>query len=199
MRFKIVSGFFMLILLLGMVSTSGCSVSLLQDLPVNQFNSNQTTSNPVQQGDSLKADGQISNNLLENNKPSPEAGINKSETGAGENVLSISGELTAKDLASMLTSAENPVLIDVNSNADYKEGHVKSAIWGDFKYIRSSAPEPYLSQLGIKKTDTIVLICEIGNKSAIAVPFLVKTGYSKVYSLKDGNIGWIRAGFKLEK
>ena len=197
MRLRLFLSFLIALVLIIM---AGCTTSVSQESPANKPDSKPATiGNPIQQSDSPETDEQSRSNLTVTNKPLPEAGINKLETGAGENVQSTSGELTAKDLSSMLTSGEKLVLIDVNPITDYKEGHVKGAIWGDFKFIRTSTPEPYLSQLGIKRTDTIVLICEIGNKSAIAVPFLVKAGYSKVYSLKDGNIGWIRAGFKLEK
>jgi len=196
MRLKLFLSFLIAIVLIIM---AGCTTSVSQESPAYQPNSNPTTSNPVQQSDSAKTDVQSSTKLTENNEPLPEVGNNKSETVSGESAQRTSGELTAKVLASMLTSGEKLVLIDVNPITDYKEGHIKGAIWGDFKFIRTSTPETYLSQLGINKTDTIVLICEIGNKSAIAIPFLVKAGYLKVYSLEGGNIGWIRAGFKLEK
>jgi rhodanese-related sulfurtransferase len=156
---------------------AGCTTSGSQESLANQPGSNQTT----------------------NNAPLPEAGNNKSETVSGESAQRTGGELTAKELASRLTSGEKLVLIDVNPITEYKEGHIKDAIWGDFKSMRTSTPETYLSQLGIKKTDTIVLICEMGGKSANTVPFLVKAGYQEVYNLKEGNLGWIRAGFDLTR
>jgi rhodanese-related sulfurtransferase len=39
----------------------------------------------------------------------------------------------------------------------------------------------------------------MGGKSANTVPFLVKAGYQEVYNLKEGNLGWIRAGFDLTR
>ena len=177
MRFTLPVFFLIAIVLLSLISMAGCTTSVSQESPSNQPGPNQTT----------------------NIAPLPEAGNNKSETVSGESAQRTGGELTAKELASRLTSGGKLVLIDVNPITEYKEGHIKGAIWGNFKSMRTSTPETYLSQLGINKTDTIVLICEIGNKSTIAVPFLVKAGYLKVYSLEGGNISWIRAGFKLEK
>jgi rhodanese-related sulfurtransferase len=155
---------------------AGCTTSGSQESPANQPGSNQTT----------------------NNAPLSESGNNKSETVSGESAQRTGGELTAKELASRLTSGEKLVLIDVLPIAQYKEGHIKGAIWGDNELLRTET-ETYLNRLGIKKTDTIVLICETGAKSANTVPFLTKAGYQEVYNLKEGNVGWIRAGFDLIK
>jgi rhodanese-related sulfurtransferase len=172
MRFTL---FFSFLIAIVLVIMAGCTTSGSQESPAEQ----------------------PSDKLTENNAPLPEAGNSKSGTVSGESAQRTGGELTAKELASKLTSGEKLVLIDVNPITEYKEGHIKDAIWGDFKSMRTSTPETYLSQLGIKKTDTIVLICEMGGKSANTVPFLVKAGYQEVYNLEEGNIGWIRAGFDL--
>ena len=105
-------------------------------------------------------------------------------------------ELTAKELASKIASGEKLVIIDVNPLAQFKEGHIKGAMQGDLNSLRRTT-ETYLNQLGVKKTDTIVLVCETGSRSAITLPYLVKAGYSTVYNLKDGNLAWLRAGFTL--
>jgi rhodanese-related sulfurtransferase len=105
-------------------------------------------------------------------------------------------ELTAKELASKIASGEKLVIIDVNPLAQFKEGHIQGAIQGDLNSLRRTT-ETYLNQLGVKKTDTIVLVCETGSRSAITLPYLVKAGYSTVYNLKDGNLAWLRAGFTL--
>ena len=105
-------------------------------------------------------------------------------------------ELTVEELAKMLASGEKLVIIDVNPLEQYREGHIQGAIYGDLNSLRR-ATETYLNQLGVKKTDTIVLVCETGNRSAITLPSLVNAGYSPVYNLKDGNLGWLRAGFTL--
>lgn len=198
MRYTLFLSFLIATVLLSLISMAGCTTSVSQESPANQPGSNQTTSsNPIQQSDSPETDEQPSDKLTETNEPLPEAGSNKSETVSGESVQRTGGELTAKELASMLTSDEKLILIDVNPIAQYKEGHIKGAIWGDSKLLRTET-ETYLNRLSIKKTDAIVLVCEIGNRSANTVPFLDKAGYQEVYNLKEGNIGWIRAGFNLE-
>lgn len=199
MRFTLLVTFLIAIVLFGLVGTIACSPPALQRSPGNPPNSSPIPSgNPVQNNDTPKTNSQSDQNLAKNGEPSAAVAGSKSVTGSeGSAAKAQIGELTAKELSSMLASGEKLILIDVNEPAGYKEGHIKGAIWGDFKFMRTAGAETYLTQLGVKKTDTIVLLCEIGAKSANAVPLVAKAGYSKVYSLKDGNIGWLRAGFDL--
>jgi rhodanese-related sulfurtransferase len=159
---------------IGLASTSGCSTSISQESPANQ-----PTSNPIT-GNGSSPDNYSPDNTKGND--------NSTKTQITE--------LTAAELAGMQKSGEKLVIIDVNPPAQYKEGHIQVAIHGDLNSLRR-APETYLNQLGIKKTDTIVLVCETGNRSAITLPSLVNAGYSTVYNLRDGNLGWLRAGFTL--
>jgi rhodanese-related sulfurtransferase len=159
------------VIFIGLVSASGCSTSISRESPANQ-----PTTNPITES------GSAPNNNLPNNMKGND---NSTKT-----------ELTAEELASKLASGEKLVIIDVNPLAQFREGHIQGAINGDVNSLRR-ATETSLNQLGVKKTDIIVLVCETGNRSAITLPFLVNAGYSTVYNLKDGNLGWLRAGFTL--
>ena len=173
MRFRSLVGSIMAIavIFIGLVSASGCSTSISRESPANQ-----PTTNPITES------GSAPNNNLPNNMKGND---NSTKT-----------ELTAEELASKIASGEKLVIIDVNPLTQFKEGHIKGAIQGDLGSLRR-ATETYLNQLGVKKTDTIVLVCETGSRSAITLPFLVNAGYSTVYNLKDGNLGWLRARFTL--
>ena len=46
-----------------------------------------------------------------------------------------------------------------------------------------------LKAKGLKKTDTVILICRSGKRSAKAVNVLAKSGYTNVYSVVDGYEG----------
>ena len=175
MRFRSLVGSIMAIavIFIGLVSASGCSTSISRESPANQ-----PTTNPI------TGNGSAPNNNLPNNMKGND---NSTKT-----------ELTAEELASKLASGEKLVIIDVNPLAQFREGHIQGAINGDVNSLRR-ATETSLNQLGVKKTDIIVLVCETGNRSAITLPFLVNAGYSTVYNLKDGNLGWLRAGFTLVK
>ena len=201
MIFKLFLSLLIAVVLFGLIGTTVCSPSASQKSPGNPPNSSPITSGSlVQNNDTTKTNSQPNQNVAKNSEPSAAVAGSESVNGSeGSATKAQSGELTAKELSSMLASGEKLILIDLNSPAEYKEGHIRGAIWGNFGSIRTAGAETYLTQLGVKKTDTIVLLCEIGAKSANAVPLVAKAGYLKVYSLKDGNIGWIRAGFDLVK
>jgi rhodanese-related sulfurtransferase len=107
-------------------------------------------------------------------------------------------ELTTDELTKMMATGKNLVIIDVGTTGEYKEGHIKGSIWGDLQLLRTK-PEEYLNSLGVQKTDTIVLVCETGNKSYNTVPYLINAGYRNVYNLAGGKLDWLRAGQKLIK
>ncbi len=46
-----------------------------------------------------------------------------------------------------------------------------------------------LKEKGLKKTDTVILMCRSGDRSAKAVDVLAKNGYTKVYTVVDGYEG----------
>jgi rhodanese-related sulfurtransferase len=201
MRFTFLVGFLILTVLLGLTGVTACYQPALQESSGISTNiSTVASDNALQNKDTPKSNSQSDQNLAKNSESPVEFADNGSvTTEEGSTTKTQIGELTAKELSSMLASGEKLILIDLNPPAEYKEGHIRGAIWGDYGSIRTGGAETYLTQLGVKKTDTIVLVCESGNKSARAVPLVAKAGYLRVYNLKDGNIGWLRAGFNLEK
>ena len=55
-----------------------------------------------------------------------------------------------------------------------------------------------LAQLPIDKNARIVLYCRSGRMSAIAAEELVKLGYTNIWNLKGGMLGWEQAGFEIQ-
>ncbi len=86
------------------------------------------------------------------------------------------------------------ILIDVRTEAEYNDGSIpgaflvqrgvleshieKDAIWETFKHAKP------------KKSDTIVLYCRSGSRSALATQTLMMLGYTNVKSLEGGYKAW---------
>ena len=59
--------------------------------------------------------------------------------------------------------------------------------------------EQNLSQLPSDKKAKIVLYCRSGHMSAIAAENLVSIGYTNIWDLKGGMVGWEQAGYSIVK
>ncbi|MDX8338098.1 rhodanese-like domain-containing protein [Draconibacterium sp. IB214405] len=95
------------------------------------------------------------------------------------------------------------ILIDVRTKDEYEAGHIpgaylvqrgvleshiaKETVWEDFHHALP------------KKTDTIILYCRSGSRSALATKSLMMLGYEHVYSLDGGWNAWHEDYPKLER
>jgi rhodanese-related sulfurtransferase len=65
-------------------------------------------------------------------------------------------------------------------------------------YDQISAPEN-LAQLPADKNAKIILYCRSGRMSEIAAKELVSLGYTDIWNLDGGMVGWEQAGYEIEK
>ena len=65
------------------------------------------------------------------------------------------------------------------------------------RYDKITVSENVL-QLPAEKDSKIVLYCRSGRMSEIAAGELVNLGYTNVWNVADGMLGWEQAGFPLE-
>lgn len=86
------------------------------------------------------------------------------------------------------------MLLDVRTPAEYKEdGHIPNSI-----LIPVQVLPQYIKDIEKFKDKKILVYCRSGNRSAVASKFLEQNGFKQVYNLKDGIIGWKKAGLPVE-
>jgi phage shock protein E len=90
-------------------------------------------------------------------------------------------------LALMALSAQaKDVIIDVRSPAEFAAGHVEGAI-----NIEHTAIAQEIAKAGVGKDDTVLLYCQSGRRSGIALDTLKGLGFSKAQ-----NVGGIEVARK---
>ena len=94
-----------------------------------------------------------------------------------------------KDLAEF---GEKMTIIDVRTDSEYEEGHIKGA-----KHIYLGYLPKKLKELPGKE-DAIFCICGGGSRSSLAASVLLQHGYENVYNVFGGMTAWKAAGYAVE-
>jgi rhodanese-related sulfurtransferase len=103
-------------------------------------------------------------------------------------------ELTPAGLT-LLINREGPLLIDLSAYADYEKAHVPGS-----RHVAMSQFDPEHKDMAKAKDVPVVLIDKDGRgASDKAAQRLVKAGFSKVYTLGGGVIGWQQAQLPVAK
>jgi len=98
-------------------------------------------------------------------------------------------DINAAELATML---ENKDFLLINVHVPYA-----GEIEGTDVFIPFNEIEQNLDKLPADKGAKLVVYCRSGGMSAIAARTLVKLGYTNVWNLDRGMIGWEQAGYSL--
>ena len=103
-------------------------------------------------------------------------------------------ELTPAGLT-LLINREGPLLIDLSAYADYEKAHVPGS-----RHVAMSQFEPEHKEIAKAKDVPVVLIDKDGRGATDkAAQRLVKAGFSKVYTLGGGVMGWQQAQLPVAK
>lgn len=103
----------------------------------------------------------------------------------------IASSLGASDWSEMLF--EKPGLImDVRTPDEYDEGYIRGAKLFD---ITSSSFMSEIQELNLNKGEPIYIYSRSGKRSKKAMSVLSDNGFTQIYELNDGFIGWEKAGY----
>ena len=85
-------------------------------------------------------------------------------------------------------------ILDVRTQSEYNQGHVKNAILIDVK--KSSFEEDIK---GLNKDKPYYVYCKSGIRSARAIRIMKSQGFNQLCEIEGGIQGFMRAGIDLEK
>ena len=96
--------------------------------------------------------------------------------------------------ATVLINREDALVIDVRPMADFNQGPIVGA-----KNIPMNGFKNQLGQLEKHKDRTIVVSCRSGSQSQAACKTLREAGFSKVFNLRGGIMGWQSASLPVTR
>jgi len=99
-------------------------------------------------------------------------------------------EIDATELERLISGRE-ALVIDVRETHEYEDEHIPGTVLLPLSFMDADL-FPVITE---KK---IVMICQIGKRSAAAAKQLMAEGVPNVVSLRDGINAWIEAGLELE-
>lgn len=95
--------------------------------------------------------------------------------------------------ASVMTSEQKAVIIDVREDSEWNEQHIPGAI-----HIPLAQLNDRLLELEQYKQSPVVTQCKAGGRSAKAFDVLKLAGFSKVYNMDGGIMAWEKAGLQTQ-
>ncbi len=99
-------------------------------------------------------------------------------------------QVSVRFLDDMLDAKERMTVLDVRSEAEFAEGHIKGA-----RHVYLGDLKEKAEKLFKDKDEPIACICGGGARSSLATSILTAVGYEMVYNISGGMSAWKRAGF----
>lgn len=101
------------------------------------------------------------------------------------------GPMVSSEQAVSLINKQNALVVDVRAQKDFKRVRIANSVNIPANEIQSRLGE-------LSKDRTIIVVDNSGNMSAAASKLLRGVGFTKVYVLDSGLVGWMRDKLPLE-
>ena len=101
------------------------------------------------------------------------------------------GPMVSSEQAVSLINKQNALVVDVRAQKDFKRWRIANSVNIPANEIQNRLGE-------LSKDRTIIVVDNSGNMSAAASKLLRGVGFTKVYVLDSGLVGWMRDKLPLE-
>ena len=101
------------------------------------------------------------------------------------------GPMVSSEQAVSLNNKQNALVVDVRAQKDFKRVRIANSVNIPANEIQNRLGE-------LSKDRTIIVVDNSGNMSAAASKLLRGVGFTKVYVLDSGLVGWMRDKLPLE-
>ena len=110
------------------------------------------------------------------------------------------GEVTPKQLKTMLDDGEDVIVLDVRESEQHSEGSIPFDDFNkeNFRAVTRGNLEWKINKIIPDKDAKIVTYCRRGGRGALAAEVLREMGYKNATTLKGGLKGWAKAGYPVK-
>jgi len=98
------------------------------------------------------------------------------------------GNVSIEQAKSLIESKPYLFILDVRTQEECDNGHIEGAILIPIDELENRLDE-------LSNNDELLVYCRTGNRSLSAMNILRVNGFTKIYHMKDGITGWIKAGY----
>ncbi|MFC1871383.1 rhodanese-like domain-containing protein [Chloroflexota bacterium] len=116
------------------------------------------------------------------------------QAGVSNQIITDVGAREAFEIIQEHQSNPDFIIVDVRTPVEFAEGHIKDAINIDYN---SDSFKNEISRLSADKS--YLIYCKSGNRSIGALKVMIELGFTEVYHLSTGIIGWLDEGLPIEK
>jgi hydroxyacylglutathione hydrolase len=99
--------------------------------------------------------------------------------------------LSASQLKDWLSNRDQPAVLDVRFNREWHAGHIRGA-----KHVEAGIL-PEVARSLFDEDRPLVVHCQHGNRSTIAISILEQKGFKNLYALESGLQSWTHAGYEV--
>lgn len=103
------------------------------------------------------------------------------------------GETVSPTQLTLLVNQKQAKLIDLRNSPEYRDGHITGSDTVPYSQFKDRIPEL------VKAGHPVVLVCSLGQVSAMAGRALQQAGLKEVYRLSGGIAAWRQASLPLVK
>lgn len=100
--------------------------------------------------------------------------------------------ITSGEAKKLIEQKRNIYLLDVRTLDEYRQARMKGGVLIPINEIERRLGE-------VPKNRPVLVYCAVGSRSSLVAGFLAGKGYTEVYNMQDGLVGWYRNGYPVER
>jgi rhodanese-related sulfurtransferase len=95
-------------------------------------------------------------------------------------------EVSSKEALELIRNNQ-PLVLDVRTDAEYKSGHLENAVLIPVQQLQLR-----IKDLAAYKNQDILVYCATGNRSTVASKILIDSGFKRIHNMRYGIYRWSR-------